>query len=150
MLYRVHSEKVINKELSKLKPLKYNPYYWWRSYKPKVSPLSKKSSLIQKIRNGDLDFSHYFWQIQKTEHQLNQQRKESIDYHHFIESSRLNKERRKRLIDDFIKDENEKLEQIEKLFIKEFNLTKDQYYKLIEEFEGTLEEFYIYLYEKIR
>ena len=59
----IHSKETINKEISKLQPLKYNQFYWWRKFKTK-SPLSSKEAVHARIDNGDFDFSSYYWQAQ--------------------------------------------------------------------------------------
>ena len=45
--------------------------------------------------------------------------------------------------EDFEKDESDKLRTIEKEFLKTFKITKEEYYSELENFDGTLEEFYI-------
>ena len=57
--YKLASQDTLNKELSKLTPLKYNKFFWWRNYTNPNKPLSKHSSLVEKIHNGDYDISHY-------------------------------------------------------------------------------------------
>ena len=46
---------------------------------------------------------------------------------------------------DFEKDDNERLENMYKIFSSTFRLTKDELYKLMLEFDGTLEDFYYHM-----
>ena len=147
-MFKTHSSKTVNKKLSSLKPLNYNRFRWWRLYDTYTKPLPKKSKLIDKIRNGDFDFSHYFWQIQQVEMELNQIMEESIDSGHYMEKSRMTRARRQRLIDDFEKDENNKLLQLVEEFTNHFNITTETYYEEIESFSGDIEEFYYHCHEK--
>ena len=57
--------------------------------------------------------------------------------------TQLERARRKRLWEDFEKDEAEKLKAIEKEFTKTFKISKEEYNSELENFDGTLEEFYI-------
>ena len=56
----------------------------------------------------------------------------------------MNGARRKRLWDDFEKDEKDKLFQIEKYFPLTFRMSRAQVREEINEFGGTLEDFYHY------
>jgi hypothetical protein len=59
----MHSREVIQKHLSKLNPLKYNQFRWWRNYDvPK--PLPKSNFIEKRIDNGDFEPSPYFWMAQ--------------------------------------------------------------------------------------
>tara|TARA_Y100000389_G_C17462338_1_gene522805 strand:- start:3551 stop:4009 length:459 start_codon:yes stop_codon:yes gene_type:complete len=147
-MFKTHSPKTVTTKLSNLKPLNYNRFRWWRLYDTYTKSLPKRSKLIDKIRNGDFDFSHYFWQIQQVEIELNQLKEESIDSGHYMEQSRMTRARRQRLIDDFEKDENNKLLQLIEEFTKHFNITIETYYEELELFCGDIEEFYYHCNEK--
>ena len=56
----------------------------------------------------------------------------------------MNGARRKRLWDDFEKDEKEKLKLIERDFQLTFKMSRTQVREEMEEFGGTLEDFYHY------
>ena len=71
-LYNVSNEKHILKEISKLQPLNYNQFRWWRRFDTPNKPLHKYSALIDKIKNGDYDFSHYYWQAKYAEIEINE------------------------------------------------------------------------------
>jgi hypothetical protein len=64
------------------------------------------------------------------------------DNEDFIERTTMDRARRGRLIDDFEKDELEKLNYIRKEFTQEFRMTEEDYDNDVIEFDGTLEQFY--------
>lgn len=141
-MFRTHSEETIKEKLSDLKPLNYNQFRWWRKWDSKNAPLDKNAPLLNKIQNGDLDFSHYFWQAQFSELELNKKLKQTKDTQHWLEVTQLERARRKRLWEDFEKDEADKLKTIEREFTKTFKMSKEEYNLELEDFEGTLEELY--------
>lgn len=141
-VYNVENEEVVLKEISKLKPLNYNRFRWWRRFDQPKKQLANNAPLLDKIKNGDLDFSHYWWQAKYTEIELNSQWRGSADTQHFIETTQVDRARRKRLYEDFERDESEKLQYIKKQFVKEFFITEKEYEAEMLEFEGTLEELY--------
>lgn len=148
MIFNTSKEEIIIDNLSRLQPLKYNKFYWWRRWGSKNKPLPITSSLYERICNGDLDFSHYFWQAQYCEVEINNKYSQYPDYLDFLDKTQLDRARRKNLWDDFEKDENEKLKILEEGFQKEFNISKEDYYKEISEFGGDLKEFYIHCDKK--
>ena len=143
-IFKINNEDLIHKEISKLRPLNYNRFMWWRRFTQPKRPLDKKAPLLNKIKNGDLEFSHFYWQALYTEIEMNEKHINCIDDQHWVEESRVDKQRRRRLWEDFEKDEAEKLKMIRKLFSKEFRMTLEDYDDVILEFEGTLQQFYNY------
>jgi hypothetical protein len=141
-IFNVKNKDLVLQEISKLRPLNYNRFMWWRRFAQKKIPLDNKSPLLDKIKNGDLEFSHYYWQALYTEIEMNEKYIECIDEQHFIEQSRVDKERRRRLWGDFEKDEKEKLKILRREFAKEFRMTKEDYDDEILEFRGTLLKLY--------
>src|SRR5210317_1435986 len=104
-VYRVGNEDLVLEEVSKLRPLKYNKFQWWRRFAAPNKPLEDKAPLIDKIKNGDLEFSNYFWQALYTELELNAKREEVRDGMEWIETTQVDRARRKRLWEDFERDE---------------------------------------------
>jgi hypothetical protein len=141
-IFNVTNEDLVLQEISKLRPLNYNRFMWWRRFDQKKRPLDKKAPLLDRIKNGDLEFSHYYWQALYTEIEMNEKHNECIDDQHWIEQTRVDKQRRRRLYDDFEKDEAEKLATLRKQFPKEFRMTKEDYDNEILEFGGTLLQLY--------
>ena len=143
-IYNVDKETVLEK-ISQLQPINYNQFRWWRRFDTPNKPLHKYSDLLQKIQNGDYDFSHFYWQAKYVEMEINElHHKTYPDAVLFNEKNAMNGARRKRLWDDFEKDEKEKMLQIEKDFQLTFRISRDQIKKEIEEFGGTLEDLYHY------
>ena len=143
LVYKVENKRFVLREIDKLKTLGYNRFMWWRRFTPSSPPLDSKSSLLDKIRNGDLDFSHYWWQAKYTEIELNEKLQESLDYNHWVQTTQVDRNRRKRLYEDFDKDETTKLAYIKKEFLKEFYMSLEDYEEEISSFDGSLEELYL-------
>ena len=140
-----HSIEVIEEQLSKLQKLNYNQFFWWRRWGRKTKPLHKYSPLIDKIRNGDYDPSPYLWQIYYCQWEIDQKYKQfEGDGREQATQTRLDKQRRRRLIDDHEKYEKENLAQLEKDFLTTFRMTKDDYRRDVIEVGGSPEEFYNY------
>ena len=136
----------IQEQLSKLKKLNYNQFRWWRMYDNLTPPLPNKSPLIDKILNGDFDYPHYKLQAELVEHELNELVKKcGGNNEKFGEKSSLLRTKRKRLLDDFEKEENAKLRQLVIEFTKNFEATKEQIEEEMLRFVGNLGEFYYYM-----
>ena len=149
MLYSTHTPELIDKQISRLQPLNYNQFRWWRRFDTKYKPLPKGASFYQRIRNGEFEFSHYFWQAQHCEHEINQKYLECrSDMQKMLEKYAVDFARRKRLWEDFHTHEADMLDSICKNFMREFGLTKEQYMLEVETFDGTLEELYIHIQRK--
>ena len=145
MLFKTSDPQVITKEIKKLQPLNYNQFRWWRRFDTKIKPLPKTSTFLQRIQNGEYEFSHYYWQWKLSEIEINELYvKYDRDIQKLIEKNSVDFERRKRLIEDFEKDEAARLKALLDGFLREFDMTKEDYYLHIENFDGTTEEFYMY------
>jgi hypothetical protein len=145
MVYEVpFTKKEIEKKLSHLKKLKYNQFRWWRMYDNPNPPLPNKSPLWDKIWNGDLDYSHYKYQAMLVEHNINEKAAIAIDGIHEKELTKVDRTRRKRLLEDYHKDEMKKLETIKRLFVKNFFMTEEEYDEVVLKFGGDLVDFYIH------
>jgi hypothetical protein len=66
------------------------------------------------------------------------------DIQKLLENNGVDLSRRKRLIEDFEKTESQLLIDLQKNFQKEFVMSKEEYYIHIENFDGTIEDFYYY------
>lgn len=145
MLYKTNDPKTIIREIKKLKPLKYNKFMWWRRFSTKNQPLPKGAKFFDKIKNGDFEFSHYFWQAQLCEIEINQKCIEyKGDIQMLLENNGVDLNRRKRLWEDFEKNESDMLQTLKKGFLREFTMSADEYEQHVIEFNGTTEEFYMY------
>ena len=61
MLYKTSDPKTVHREIKKLKPLIYNKFMWWRRFDTKTQSLPRGSKFIDRIKNGEYEFSHYYW-----------------------------------------------------------------------------------------
>ena len=146
MLYNIHSADVINKYISKLKPIPYNRFRWWRKFDTKTKPFTYKATLLERIQNEEFNFSQYFWQAQHCEQIINEKFNEyKGNIQKLLENHGIEFTRRKRLWEDFERDEKAKLESLQISFLKEFEITKEEYIQEIEKFGDTLENLYIHI-----
>jgi len=147
----VLSRKRLQKEFSKLQKLNYNQFRWWRMYDVKNKPLDKRQPLRDRILNGDYDFSHYWYQAAWVEHDINDLQKEcNGDDGLFVEKGAVLRARRKRLLEDFEKDEKEKLEELYNEFPKYFRISKDQVKQEMLKYSGSLIDFYYHIDDKYK
>lgn len=148
-LYKGLNENLIKKEISKLKSINLNRFYWWRKFDKKKKPLPTNSLLLHKIQNGDYDFSQYYWQAYFCEMKINEKYEQyGEDIQKLIENDSIDFARRKRLWEDFEKDERNLLNELKKQFLNEFIISPEQYENEIENFNGTLEELYFHFSKK--
>jgi len=145
MLYNTSDPKTVYREIKKLQPLNYNQFKWWRRFDTKTKPLPRGSKFIDRIKNGEYEFSHYYWQWKLSELEINDLHvKYNGDIQKILEKNGVDLARRKRLIEDFEKDENARLKALQDGFLREFVMTKEEYFEHITNFDGTTEEFYLY------
>ena len=147
MVYKpTFSREELEEKFSHLQKLNYNQFRWWRMYDVKKKPLAAYCSLHDRIANGDYDFSHYWYQAAWVEHDINDLAIEcKDDAGLFSEKVQVLSARRKRLYEDYEKDEKWKLDDLVKEFSRNFHITKDEAMLEMEEFNGTLLELYDYI-----
>jgi len=137
------SRKQLDNEFSKLRKLTYNAFRWWRMYDNPNKPLCNKSPFRDRILNGDFDYSHYRYQADWCEHEMNDIAEEcGEDIGKYVEKTSLLRSRRKRLLEDFEKDENGKLEMLIKTFTVNFKCNEEQVYEEIDKCSGSLMDLY--------
>lgn len=131
--------------------LSYNRFFWWRSYAPKYKELSNVHRVRQKIENGDFNQPGYWFESQLVEHQLNERYleigiKDSERYH---EETTMDRVRRKRLLEDFEKEEQKKLKELKTSVLREIKISEDEY-EYESEFGPVMDliDFYNYLVER--
>ena len=147
MVYKpTFTREELEEKFSHLQKLNYNQFRWWRMYDVKKKPLAAHCSLRDRIANGDYDFSHYWYQAAWVEHDINDLAIEcKDDAGLFSEKVQVLSARRKRLYEDYEKDEKWKLDDLVKEFSRNFHITKDEAGLEMEEFGGTLLELYDYI-----
>ena len=125
----------------------YNRFYWWRRFQPRET-LHKYRRLNERIPNGDFEVSDYHWQV-LWENELEKEAIDgecSVDKQHEIRC--MFGERRRRLSNDYEKDEQKILDEMYKAFRVELRMSKDEVEEEMINFDGTLSEFYYYIYNK--
>jgi hypothetical protein len=116
------SREFLEEKLSKLKKRNYNQFVWWRRYQNRET-LHPYRTLHDKIANGDYEPSDYYYQA---EH----------------EKISLFRARYKKLHEDFLKEEQEIMNNLRKDFWKEFRIDKEELDKMMEDFDGTVMDLY--------
>ena len=145
------SRKQLDNEFSKLRKLTYNAFRWWRMYDNPNKPLCNKSPFRDRILNGDFDYSHYRYQADWCEHEMNDIAEEcGEDIGKYVEKTSLLRSRRKRLLEDFEKDENGKLEMLIKTFTVNFKCNEEQVYEEIDKCSGSLIDLYYIIEDKYK
>lgn len=147
MVYKpTFTREELEEKFSHLQKLNYNQFRWWRLYDVKKKPLAAHFPFRDRIENGDYDFSHYWYQAAWVEHDINDLEIEcKDDAGLFSEKVQVLSARRKRLYEDYEKDEKWKLDDLVKEFSRNFHITKDEAKLEMEEFGGTLTELYDYI-----
>ena len=109
----------------------YDRFMWWRSYTPKSKPLPPRSAFRDRILNGDLDLAPYRLEAEIVEHRMNQKWVEYgyKDAGRWNEETSVDRARRKRLLEDYDKEEVKRLDEIKKGFVQTLKMSKDDYDK---------------------
>tara|TARA_B110000503_G_scaffold133788_1_gene211833 strand:- start:98 stop:457 length:360 start_codon:yes stop_codon:yes gene_type:complete len=101
--------------------------------------------------NGDFDYPHYKYQAMWVEHDMNDLHElYKNDPGRYVEETSLLRTRRKRLMEDFEKEENEKLESLVTEFARNFKCSVEQARKEMEECSGSLIDLYYIIEEKYK
>jgi len=133
--------------ISTFKKNNYNRFYWWRRFQSRET-LHKYRRLNERIPNGDFEVSDYHWQVLWE----NELEKQAIDSEHSVDKQHeircMFGERRRRLNSDYEKDEQKILDEMYKAFRVELRMSKDEVEDEMLNFDGTLSEFYYYIYNK--
>ena len=138
-----HSRDVVEQNLARYQPLNYNRFMWWRSHTDGITPLSKRATLKERITNGDFNESSYFWQAQLALH--NAKDKINLNNHNHpdqLEILAVDLSRYKRLMEDFNKEDNARLEALYDAFISTFNMTRTEFIDEICEWTDDLLSYY--------
>jgi len=106
----------------------YDRFMWWRSYTPKQKPLTNRHPLKDRIINGDFDIAPHRFEAELAEHRMNQKWIENKGYEDtYREAIQVEAARRKRLLQDYDKEEHRRLEELKRAFLITFKMTKEQY-----------------------
>jgi len=140
LLDRNHLEE----KLDHLSTKKYNRFQWWRRYHD-VQELDEKAPTRLKILNGDYDYSSYFYQAQHEVYRMSDEVNDMKFGEDRIDRINLYMERYRRLMEDSHKEENKRFNALKKRLSKEFKMTKQDIELVMEDFDGTIDELYLYL-----
>jgi hypothetical protein len=145
-----YSKEEVLKQLKGLRPLKYNKFRWWRLYSDDVEITNSKTPLEERILNGEFNPSTYKWQAQLTLHNAKEKVNLKTDDHHKqLEMLQMDLNRYKRLMEDYEKEEFNRLESLYAAFSKEFNLTKEEIESIFLNATGSILDCYKYLKNKL-
>ena len=125
----------------------YNRFYWWRRFQPRQM-LHHYRRLDERVANGDFEVSDYHWQVMWETELEKQAISNEINSDKQHEIRCLFGERKRRLNNDYEKDETKILEEMYKAFKAEFRMSRDEVEEEMLQFEGTLSEFIQYIYSK--
>jgi len=143
-----HSKETVLSHIKKLQPLNYNKFMWWRTHTDKVTPLGKRALLKERILNGDFEPSSYFWQAQLALY--NAKDKLDLSKHdtrYQIEICAVDFQRYKKLMEDFEKEEANRMTALYDAFTSEYRITKEELEERFLTFNGTVLQFYYYAEE---
>ena len=145
------TRRQLQNRFSKLQKLNYNQFRWWRMYESKNKPLKGKASFRDRILNGDYEVSCYLDQARWCEHEINDlHEKYDHDPVQLNEFTKIWKARRSRLIEDYDREELEKLTAITDGFVKNFQITKDEVKEEMVNCRGSLIDLYYIIEDKYR
>jgi hypothetical protein len=143
-----HDRDVVDANLSRYQPLNYNRFMWWRSHTDGIKPLGKRATLKARIENGDFNESSYFMQAQLALHNA----KDKVDLNRHNHSDQLeilavDLARYKRLMEDYEKEENARLEALFDAFTSHFQMTREELENELCEWNMDLLSYYNYCNE---
>jgi len=133
--------------IAKYQKQNYNKFYWWRRFQSRQT-LHKYRRLSEKIDNGDYEVSDYHWWALWENELENEAVSKETDTSKQHETRCLFGERRRRLNADYEKDEAKILEAMYKDFRIELRMSQEEVENEMLNFDGTLSEFYYYIYNK--
>lgn len=128
-------------KLSKLQKRTYNQFVWWRRYQQRPT-LHDRRTLHDKIANGDYEPSDYYYQAEYENYLLEDAVKDIDAYEDKLDKISLFRARYKKLHEDFLKEEAEIMKNMKKDFWREFRIEGSDLEKMMEDFDGTIMDFY--------
>jgi hypothetical protein len=134
-------------KIGHLYPKKYNKFQWWRRYH-EIQELDEKAPIRLKILNGDYEYPNYFYQAQHEVYRMNDEVKDMKLGEDRIDRINLYMERYRRLMEDSHKEEDKRFNGLKKRLSKEFKMSKQDLELVMEDFDGTIDELYLYLKTK--
>ena len=126
------------------------PFYWYRRFKAHKY-LPYKYPLIDKIKNGDFEYSPFFEQAKWELHWMEEEQKEFIDNYQgkdptmdmlYTDIEIKARKRYNKLYEDAMKDEHNRMDMLTNNLSKYYKLNKQKVKDFINIFEGTTIELF--------
>ena len=126
------------------------PFYWWRRFRTHRC-LPYKAPLIDKIKNGDFEYSPFFEQAKWELHWMKEEQEEFIsnykgdDYlrdNLYEDIERRARKRYNKLYEDGMKDEADRMDRLVNNFSKHFRVQRSKMHDIVYSFDGTILELY--------
>jgi hypothetical protein len=126
------------------------PFYWYRRFKTHKC-LPSKSPLIDKIKNGDFEYSSFFEQASWELHWMKEEQEEFIANYKgkdplldilYIDIEVRTRKRYNKLFEDAVKDEYNRIDMLINNLSKYYKLDKQKIKDFINIFEGTTVELF--------
>ena len=126
------------------------PFYWYRRFKTHKC-LPYKYPLIDKIKNGDFEYSPFFDQAKWELHWMEEEQKEFIDNYQgkdptmdmlYTDIEIKARKRYNKLYEDAMKDEHNRMDMLTNNLSKYYKLNKQKVKDFINIFEGTTIELF--------
>ena len=126
------------------------PFYWYRRFKTHKC-LPYKYPLIDKIKNGDFEYSPFFEQAKWELHWIKEEQEEFINNYQgsdptmdmlYTDIEVKARKRYNKLYEDAMKDEHNRMDMLTNNLSKYYKLNKQKVKDFINEFEGTTIELF--------
>ncbi len=137
----------LQNKLASLPLKKYNKYQWWRRFEYR-NELSDKAPLRDRISHGDFEPSDYLYQAEFEDYLLSEKESKAKTADEAHELRKLFQERKRRLIEDYEKDEKQIVQKFLSALKKEFGVSLEYLTELMAEFDGTNLELYDELHQR--
>ena len=135
---------------------KRSPFYWWRRWKSHKY-LPTKKGLLARILNGDFEYPDLFeWAKYETHYMQdeldafvkNYKGEDPYEDSRYFEIQRRYAKRKNKLMEDAYEVEQRHLNGLVDELSKEFLITKEEVWSVMEEFGGTTEDLYFDIMQK--
>jgi len=129
------------------------PFYWWRRFKTHQF-LPYKESLLNKIKNGDFEYSPFFEQAKWELHWMKEEQDEFIKNYFgenvmndilYIDIEKRARKRYNRLYEDGMNDESDRMDQLTKGLAREFEIKVSKVKDIMSEFGNTTKKLYFHI-----
>ena len=126
------------------------PFYWYRRFKAHKC-LPYKYPLIDKIKNGDFEYSPFFEQAKWELHWMKEEQEEFIKNYQgkdplldrlYMDIETRSRKRYNKLFEDAMKDEHNRMDMLTNNLSKYYKLNKQKVKDFINIFEGTTIELF--------